>query len=175
MGEDAVPRTPAAPEAVFEALSALAAALVSAPVMIAAARAARLAARPASARCFTTLSVEYEAQCAASQTARTITPPRPRQLPDVLPEWVVTELRTSHAGEAGATWIYKGAGVAARLRGHSDEFHAFVSEHHDNEASHFEQFDELLEPGQCSSLLPLWRGAGFVVGFGSTMISERQM
>merc|ERR1711924_369920 len=85
------------------------------------------------------------------------------------------ELRTSHAGEAGATWIYKGASVAAQLRGHSAEFKAFVSEHHDNEEGHFKQIDSMLAPEQRSGLLPLWRGAGFAVGFASALVSERQM
>ena len=148
-------------------------------------RALARAVRPAAQHRFTTLPVAYEFQCATELTTPSL-PPSPRAIANSargagfkmdikLPEWVVTELRTSHAGEAGATWIYKGASLAAQLRGHSAEFKAFVNKHHDTEAGHFKQFDSLLEPAQRSSLLPLWRGAGFAVGFASALVSEEQM
>ena len=145
----------------------------------------RCVVRPAAKQRFTTLPLAYEFQY-ATESAPLPLPPSPRAISNSargsgfkmdikLPDWVVTELRTSHAGEAGATWIYKGASVAAQLRGHSAEFKAFVSDHHDNEEGHFKQIDSMLAPEQRSGLLPLWRGAGFAVGFASALVSEQQM
>ena len=75
--------------------------------------------------------------------------------------WLERELRSDHAGETGAVWIYRGV-IAARpeliLR-------QFCLRHLETEKRHLEKMNMLLEPKSRSALLPLWRAAGFLTGF----------
>lgn len=85
------------------------------------------------------------------------------------------DLRSDHAGETGAVWIYKGAAAAQRLRAHSVEAREFVRQHLDSEQQHLDFFDELLEPQHTTRLLPLWRACGFALGFAPAMVGERAL
>lgn len=87
----------------------------------------------------------------------------------------MADLRSDHAGETGAVWIYKGAAAAQRLRAHSAGAREFVGDHLKSEQQHLDFFDELLEPQQLTRLLPLWRACGFALGFAPAMIGERAL
>lgn len=87
---------------------------------------------------------------------------RPRQLE--------VDLRTTHAGEVGAVFIYKGASSALNIRerllfgqkSYVSEL-KFLSEHQDNESSHAALLGALCnEP---TVFCPLWRVFGFLTGF----------
>jgi ubiquinone biosynthesis monooxygenase Coq7 len=70
------------------------------------------------------------------------------------------DLRSDHAGETGAVWIYKG--ILALTR--NAEIRRFASEHLVAEQQHLDFFEQWL-PSACKSrLLILWRLAGWSLG-----------
>ena len=77
-----------------------------------------------------------------------------------LPDWCVTELRTDHAGETGAVYIYRGI---LALSNDSD-VRSFAKEHLTTEQEHLRLIDACLPPAEQSRLLPLWRLAGWLTG-----------
>ncbi len=88
-------------------------------------------------------------------------PARPGPL-DVspLPPRLVADLRTDHAGEAGAVMIYRGILATTRDAAVRD----FAQEHLATEAAHLAAIEQLLAPGHRSRLLLLWRAAGWLTG-----------
>ncbi len=75
--------------------------------------------------------------------------------------WLEGELRSDHAGETGAVWIYKGV-LAARP---DAQLRQFCERHLKTEENHLAQINALLPRNAHSALLPLWRLAGFLTGF----------
>jgi ubiquinone biosynthesis monooxygenase Coq7 len=77
-----------------------------------------------------------------------------------VPVDLMPELRTDHAGETGAVWIYRGVLAITRdaaLRG-------FAQRHLATEQEHLRLICELVPPRQRSHLLIPWRIAGFLTG-----------
>lgn len=77
-------------------------------------------------------------------------------------------LRSDYAGEVGAVWIYKGAQFAlSYIRSKTAPSAAveFVNEHAETERGHLAFFTLLLPWYRKSILAPLWRVAGFLLGF----------
>ena len=78
------------------------------------------------------------------------------------------ELRTDHAGEAGAVMIYRGvlalARDTARDTAHDTGLRAFAQHHLDTEARHLALIETLVPRAGRSRLLPLWRVAGWFTG-----------
>ena len=77
-----------------------------------------------------------------------------------LPAWVLADLRTDHAGEAGAVCIYQGVLQFAR----DPVLRAFAEHHLTTEQKHLRFISSWLLPAHFSRLLPLWRLAGFLTG-----------
>lgn len=77
-----------------------------------------------------------------------------------LPPWLERDLRSDHAGEAGAVQIYRGILAVAR----DEEVRTFAHRHLQTERMHLERIEGLLPPGRRSRLLPLWRLAGYLTG-----------
>ncbi|MBC8272571.1 MAG: demethoxyubiquinone hydroxylase family protein [Gammaproteobacteria bacterium] len=77
------------------------------------------------------------------------------------PRWLEGELRSDHAGETGAVWIYKGV-LAARPK---QPLRQFCERHLQTEEAHLSKMKALLPPRAHSTLLPVWRIAGFLTGF----------
>lgn len=77
-----------------------------------------------------------------------------------LPPTLVADIRTDHAGETGAVWIYKGILAVSR----NPEIRAFASEHLQTEQRHLKAMNELLPVFRRSWLLVPWRLAGFITG-----------
>ncbi len=77
-----------------------------------------------------------------------------------LPPTLVADIRTDHAGETGAVWIYKGILAVSR----NPEIRAFASEHLQTEQRHLKAMNELLPVFRRSWLLVPWRIAGFITG-----------
>jgi ubiquinone biosynthesis monooxygenase Coq7 len=74
--------------------------------------------------------------------------------------WLEGELRSDHAGETGAVWIYRGVLAVSR-----DPAIRQVAELHIAcEAGHVRLLEDELEPRRRSRLLPLWRLMGWVTG-----------
>jgi len=85
--------------------------------------------------------------------------------------WLRGELASDHAGEAGAVSIYRGAASAlALLRPGDTQAFDFVRGHLDAEEQHLALFEALLPPSGRSSLTPMWRLAGFALGFAPTAL-----
>lgn len=77
-----------------------------------------------------------------------------------IPPDMVGELRSDHAGESGAVWIYHGVLAVARDAGVRD----FARRHRETEQRHLALVAALLPPRQRSWLLLPWRAAGFMTG-----------
>lgn len=77
-----------------------------------------------------------------------------------IPEWLVRELRSDHAGETGAVMIYRGILAVCRDAGVRD----FAARHGATEQGHLDLLEQLLPQAQRSRLLPIWKVAGFLTG-----------
>jgi 3-demethoxyubiquinol 3-hydroxylase len=85
-------------------------------------------------------------------------PPASRLTPHL-----VRELRSDHAGETGAVFIYRGLAAVAAWRGDADLLD-FARRHGDTEARHLQLIEAWLPPAQRSRLLGPWRLAGWLTG-----------
>ncbi len=86
-----------------------------------------------------------------------------------LPEWLVRDLRSDHAGETGAVAIYRGILAVSRDPG----VRAFSREHLATEREHLALMDEALPRRFHSLFLPLWRVAGFLTGALPALLGPR--
>jgi ubiquinone biosynthesis monooxygenase Coq7 len=87
--------------------------------------------------------------------------------------WLDRELSSNVAGETGAVYIYKGALAAMNLvpnTGSNTDALDFCQEHMQNEAAHLQLFEAVVHDSKCTVLLPVWRMAGWVLGFVPTLI-----
>ncbi|MES2979864.1 MAG: demethoxyubiquinone hydroxylase family protein [Pseudomonadota bacterium] len=86
-----------------------------------------------------------------------------------LPDSVIADLRTDHAGEVGAVCIYQGVLRLTR----DPALRAFAQHHLATEQSHLIQVQAWLPPVHYSRLLPLWRLAGFLTGALPALLGPR--
>lgn len=77
-----------------------------------------------------------------------------------VPKNMVADLRSDHAGETGAVWIYRGVLAISRDPG----LREFARRHRATEQTHLNKINALLAWPQRSRLLALWRLAGFLTG-----------
>lgn len=82
------------------------------------------------------------------------------------------ELRSDHAGETGAVYIYRGIASVSRWRNDS-ELLLFAQQHGETEAEHLALIESWLAPSHRSRLLLLWRVAGWLTGALPALISRR--
>lgn len=80
--------------------------------------------------------------------------------PPAVPADLMAELRTDHAGETGAVWIYRGVLAFTRDAALRD----FARRHLATEQEHLRLVCELVPPRRRSWLLVPWRIAGFMTG-----------
>lgn len=73
---------------------------------------------------------------------------------------LVGDVRSDHAGETGAVWIYRGLLAISRDAGVRE----FALRHLVTEQNHLNKIEAVLPWPQRSRLLPGWRVAGFVTG-----------
>jgi 3-demethoxyubiquinol 3-hydroxylase len=85
------------------------------------------------------------------------------------PPFMVADLRSDHAGETGAVWIYRGILLIAR----DARLVAFAQHHLDTEKKHLLLMESILPWRQRSRLLIFWRLAGFLTGFLPTIFGSR--
>ncbi|MBU3562186.1 demethoxyubiquinone hydroxylase family protein [Polynucleobacter hallstattensis] len=79
------------------------------------------------------------------------------------PKYLEQELRSDHAGETGAVFIYKGVIAVARLL-KDQELICFAKEHGATEAEHLRLIEVVFEEKYRSHLLVPWRIAGWLTG-----------
>lgn len=77
-----------------------------------------------------------------------------------VPQALRAELRSDHAGETGAVWIYRGVLSFAR----DEALRSFARRHLATEQAHLALITPLLPWPQRSRLLPAWRLAGWLTG-----------
>ena len=80
--------------------------------------------------------------------------------PKTLPAWLQADLRSDHAGETGAVWIYRGIVQCSRDPLVID----FAQRHLQTELSHLALFEQWLPGSVKSILLPAWRLSGWLLG-----------
>jgi 3-demethoxyubiquinol 3-hydroxylase len=85
------------------------------------------------------------------------------------PAFMVRDLRSDHAGETGAVWIYKGILLIAR----DPELKAFAKHHLVTEQKHLDLMNGILPWRQRSRLLVFWKAAGFMAGFLPALFGPR--
>lgn len=85
--------------------------------------------------------------------------------------WLTGELRSDHAGETGAVWIYKGVLAVGR----DPALLSFCREHLETEKEHLALMNQLLPANEQSWLLPIWRVAGFLTGLLPALIGPRHV
>ncbi len=73
------------------------------------------------------------------------------------------ELRSDHAGETGAVWIYRGIEAVARRR-NDRTLLTFAARHGETEREHLRLIEAWLPPERRSWLLGPWRLAGWLTG-----------
>lgn len=83
-------------------------------------------------------------------------------------EWLLSALRTDHAGETGAVWIYRGILSASRDK----KVIEFATRHLETEQEHLKLLESTLEAANRTRLLPLWRLAGFIIGAVPALIGS---
>lgn len=88
---------------------------------------------------------------------------------DLLPKSLIADLRTDHAGETGAVFIYRGMLATTR---HA-EVRRFAQAHLATESAHLGLIEPLLAPRHRSLLLPLWRLAGWLTGALPALVGPR--
>ena len=82
------------------------------------------------------------------------------------------DLRSDHAGETGAVFIYRGIIAVARLR-YDYELIEFAQQHGKTEAEHLSLIESWLPPMHRSRLLSLWRIAGWLTGALPALVNRR--
>ena len=91
-----------------------------------------------------------------------LSPHAPQTLPDIdsLSIQLRRDLRSDHAGETGAVYIYRAILQFTR----DPEIIAFATEHLATEERHLSAFENWLPQRDKSRLIPLWRIAGWSLG-----------
>jgi demethoxyubiquinone hydroxylase (CLK1/Coq7/Cat5 family) len=85
---------------------------------------------------------------------------------------MVRELRSDHAGETGAVYIYQGITAVARWR-EDAELLAFARNHGDTETEHLHLIEDWLPAARRSRLLVPWRMAGWLTGALPALFGRR--
>ena len=86
-----------------------------------------------------------------------------------VPKFMIKWMRSNHAGETGAVWIYKGAGCIFWNK----KIFKMSKEHILTETDHLILMENLLKSDEKSKLLLLWRIMGFVLGFSSALFGYK--
>lgn len=82
------------------------------------------------------------------------------------------ELRSDHAGETGAVWIYRGIRTLAARRKDA-RLVEFATRHGATETEHLRLIESCLPPARRSWLLGAWRVAGWLTGAIPAMFGHR--
>lgn len=82
------------------------------------------------------------------------------------------ELRSDHAGETGAVWIYRGISAVTTWRNDA-ELGSFAARHAKTEREHLQLIEAWLPPARRSWLLGPWRLAGWLTGALPALFGRR--
>ena len=86
-----------------------------------------------------------------------------------IPKFIIPDLRTDHAGETGAVFIYKGILLVSKNK----EINEFANNHLLTEKKHLEIIEKILPDDEKSKLLFLWKILGFLTGLIPALIGKK--
>ena len=86
-----------------------------------------------------------------------------------IPNVIIPDLRTDHAGETGAVFIYKGILLVSKDK----EIIEFAENHLLTEKKHLELIEKILPDTQKSKLLFLWKFFGLLTGLVPALIGKK--
>ena len=78
-------------------------------------------------------------------------------------------LRSDHAGEVGAVYIYKGILSVAK----DPDLVEFSTRHLETEKEHLRKIEEILPSSKRSKLVGIWKIAGYLLGFLPSLFGPR--
>ena len=87
----------------------------------------------------------------------------------LIPNIIVPDLRTDHAGETGAVFIYKGILLLSKDK----EIIEFANNHLLTEKKHLELIETILPNDEKSKLLFLWRFLGLLTGLIPALVGKK--
>ena len=86
-----------------------------------------------------------------------------------IPNVIIPDLRTDHAGETGAVFIYKGILLVSKDK----EILEFAENHLLTEKKHLELIEKILPDSEKSKLLFLWKFLGLLTGLIPALIGKK--
>ena len=86
-----------------------------------------------------------------------------------IPNVIIPDLRTDHAGETGAVFIYKGILSVSKDK----EIIEFAENHLLTEKKHLELIEKILPNNKKSKLLFLWKFLGLLTGLIPALIGKK--
>ena len=86
-----------------------------------------------------------------------------------IPNFIIPDLRTDHAGETGAVSIYNGILLVSKDK----EVRKFANNHLLTEKKHLQLIDDILPEGKKSKLLFLWRFLGLLTGLIPALFGKK--
>ena len=86
-----------------------------------------------------------------------------------IPNVIIPDLRTDHAGETGAVFIYKGILLVSKDK----EIIEFAENHLLTEQKHLELIEKLLPDNEKSKLLFLWKFLGLLTGLVPALFGKK--
>ena len=86
-----------------------------------------------------------------------------------IPNNIIPDLRTDHAGETGAVFIYKGILLVSKDK----EIIEFAENHLLTETKHLELIEKILPDNEKSKLLFLWKFLGLLTGLIPALIGKK--
>ena len=87
----------------------------------------------------------------------------------IIPKELIPWMRSNHAGETGAVWIYKGA----RCAFWSKKIILMAREHEKCEIEHLIVMEGLVKDSNKSKLLIIWKFMGFMLGFLPSLLGYK--
>ena len=87
----------------------------------------------------------------------------------LIPNIIIPDLRTDHAGETGAVFIYKGILLFSKDK----EIIEFANNHLLTEKKHLELIETILPNDEKSKLLFLWRFLGLLTGLIPALVGKK--
>ena len=87
----------------------------------------------------------------------------------LIPNIIIPDLRTNHAGETGAVFIYKGILLVSKDK----EVIEFSKNHLLTEKNHLELIENILPDNEKSKLLFLWKFLGLLTGLIPALIGKK--
>jgi|TARA_Y100000389_G_C17470860_1_gene530599 3-demethoxyubiquinol 3-hydroxylase len=86
-----------------------------------------------------------------------------------IPEFLIPDFRSNHAGEIGAVYIYKTAIICAI----SAKSRQMSKDHLKTEENHLQIIKDLVEKKYRSKLIPIWIMAAIILGFFGSIFGHR--